>query len=179
MLFRNIKAIENQLIRKVISSRSPSPGPGQYFGLSLASSLRNTLSVPSPTRVVTTAVAVGNNTAAKQPPPQSSVSVSVSNNSSSLPTAELRSPSPGHRGYSFGRDKLHSSMGSYDPAGQLITSVYEFKSPITDNNNNSRRSSNNPKSPSNPNYQQQESSFSFQRMNSGAKSIASNRSSLL
>jgi hypothetical protein len=173
-LFRNIKAIENQLIRKVISSRSPSPGPGQYFGLSLASSLRNTLSVPSPTRVAA-AVAVVGVTGAKQP--QSSVSVSVSNNSSQ-PTAELRSPSPGHRGYSFGKDKLHSSMGSYDPAGQLITSVYEFKSPITDNNN-SRRSSNNPKSPSNPNYQQQESSFSFQRMNSGAKSIASNRSSLL
>jgi hypothetical protein len=44
---RNIKAIENQLIRKVISSRSPSPGPGHYFGLSTASAQRSSLSTAS------------------------------------------------------------------------------------------------------------------------------------
>jgi hypothetical protein len=102
---RNIKSIENHLIRKVISSRQPSPGPGQYQGLSMASSLTSTLSVPSPQRLR-----------------QSNASTAAATTD-----PEVRCLSPGHRGYSFGKERLSSSIGSFDASGRLITSVYEFK----------------------------------------------------
>ena len=96
LLLRNIKAIENQLVRKVIASRSPSPGPGHYQGLSMANTLNNNLSVPSPQRMV-----------------------------------QEKCPSPGKKGFSFGKASLTSSIGTYDPQGRLTVSVYEFKPSMT------------------------------------------------
>lgn len=110
---RNIKALESSLLRKVVSSRAPSPGPGHYYGTSVVGSLRT---ASSPT-VVTAKLA------------------STLGSDCTHFTGSKSSPSPGYRGFSFGKGKLVKSIQIEDEQ----QGVYEFKVPMNNSLNNTLR----------------------------------------
>jgi len=79
---RNLRSIETRLLRKVIASTSPSPGPGHYSGMTIIKER-----------------------GAVSPPPKS---VLTKTRSASL--ARMTLSSPGKQGYSFGKGKLEKCL---------------------------------------------------------------------
>lgn len=94
---RNLVAVERKMLRQVLSSREPSPGPGQYRGIEVQ--LEQRLSSPLRVAVVATAAAAvaggGGSPAA---------------GGGDGAAGPERYASPGARGYSFGRSQLRSSI---------------------------------------------------------------------
>ncbi len=110
------------MVRKVIASRTPSPGPGHYQGLSIVA-LRHSQS-HSPTRT-------GNSSGG-------------GNDGNTSHDDPLRAcPSPGYRGYSFGKSKLQKYV-------ELETDqpVFELKQSLGNTNGTTYTTYSAPNSPS-------------------------------
>lgn len=93
---RNAIAVERKILRKVLSSREPSPGPGQYRGIEVKQDLSSPPKRGAQHVHISSAVS----------------SASAGSESSAAPAAAVaeRFQSPGSRGYSFGKSPLRSSI---------------------------------------------------------------------
>ena len=105
---RNIRSVEAALVRKVISSHHPSPGPGHYYGTSVVGSLR----------------------IASAPTVMAATLASTLGSECTHFTGSKSATSPGYRGYSFGKGRLEKSIMSQDE----LEPVYEFRASVNPHN---------------------------------------------
>lgn len=96
-------AVERKILRQVLSSREPSPGPGQYHGMEVK--LEQRLSSPPKRGIPQAPTSSTPSTTPGGANHTTTADVSVVN-----ATSSDRFQSPGSRGYSFGKGKLRSSI---------------------------------------------------------------------